>query len=89
MDRGFGRTFYYRRYETELKKYNDIGIKDYLMGKSEEIKAINESSTRKNFNNQFILKKYKCLDEDGLGKVGYSIQSGDIFMNKKVPVVSP
>jgi len=36
-----------------------------------------------------MFKKYKCLDEDGLPKVGHSVQSGDIFVNKKVPVVSP
>lgn len=35
MDRGFGRTLYYRRHETDLKKYNDIGINDYLMGRTE------------------------------------------------------
>jgi DNA-directed RNA polymerase beta subunit len=57
------------------------------MGKSEEFKAMNESG-RKNINNQYIIKKYKCLDEDGLPKVGVSIQSGDIYVNKKVPVVS-
>ena len=34
MNRGFGRTFYYRRHEADLKKYNDIGINDYLMGKT-------------------------------------------------------
>lgn len=38
--------------------------------------------------NLFIIKKYKCLDEDGLAKVGVSIQNGDLYMNKKVPVVS-
>jgi DNA-directed RNA polymerase beta subunit len=43
---------------------------------------------RKNMNSQYIMKKYKCLDEDGLAKVGASIQSGDIYINKKVPVVS-
>jgi DNA-directed RNA polymerase beta subunit len=45
-------------------------------------------SGRKNANSQYIIKKYKCLDEDGLAKVGASIQSGDIYVNKKVPVVS-
>lgn len=88
MDRGFGRTFYFRRYQTDLKKYNDIGgIGDYLMGKSEEFVAMNQAG-KKNMNNQYIMKKYKCLDEDGLAKVGASLQSGDIYVNKKVPVVS-
>ena len=34
MDRGFGRSFYYRRYEAELKKY-EIGVKDILVGKED------------------------------------------------------
>ena len=34
MDRGFGRTFYYRRYESELKKHGDLGHRDILYGKS-------------------------------------------------------
>jgi DNA-directed RNA polymerase beta subunit len=38
---------------------------------------------------QYFVRKYQCLDEDGLAKVGYSINSGDIFVNKKVPVVAP
>ena len=36
MDRGVGRSFYFRRYETELKKY-DIGARDILMGREAEI----------------------------------------------------
>ena len=53
MDRGFGRTFYLRRYQTDLKKYNDIGgIGDYLMGKSEEFVAMNQAG-KKNMNNQY------------------------------------
>lgn len=35
-----------------------------------------------------MMKKYRCLDEDGLGKVGHNIQNGEVFVNKKVPVVS-
>lgn len=84
LDRGFERSFYYRRYEAELKKYNDISLMDYMMGRSEELAA----NDRK-YASAHYLRKYQCLDEDGLGKVGKSIQSGDIFVNKKVPVVAP
>lgn len=56
------------------------------MGRTEEFRAMQEAG-RNNINTHFI-KKYKCLDEDGLAKVGASIQSGDILVNKKVPVVS-
>lgn len=83
LDRGFGRTLYFRRYEAELKKHGDFGLKDYLFGKTEELKA----NDRKHAS-PYFLKKYQCLDEDGLGKVGHNILSGDIFVNKKVPVIS-
>src|SRR3954451_19591839 len=39
MDRGFGRTLYYRKYEAELKKHGDFGLKDYLYGKADELRA--------------------------------------------------
>ena len=71
MDRGFGRTFYYRRYENELKKYGDYGLKDFLYGKTDELK----SNDKKNLTG-YLMKKYQCLDEDGLAKVGHNIQSG-------------
>ena len=54
-----------------------------LYGKSDELKA----NDKKHLSG-FLLKKYQCLDEDGLGKVGHNIQSGEVFVNKKVPVVS-
>ena len=47
-----------------------------------------EGGRRNVINNQFIMKKYKCLDNDGLAKIGASIQNGDLYVNKKVPVVS-
>ncbi len=34
------------------------------------------------------MKKYQCLDEDGLAKVGHNILSGEVYVNKKVPVVT-
>jgi len=82
LDRGFERSFYYRRHENELKRVGDFGLKDQLIGKTAELKA----SERKNLSGYF-LKKYQCLDEDGLAKVGRNIQSGEVFVNRKVPVV--
>lgn len=57
------------------------------MGKTEELKAM-EQQGRRNWNNQFVMKKFKCLDQDGLAKVGANLHTGDIYVNKKVPVVS-
>lgn len=34
------------------------------------------------------MKKYQSLDEDGLAKVGHNILSGEVYVNKKVPVVT-
>ena len=73
MDRGFGRTLYYRRHEAELKTNGDLGIRDALYAKSSELKS---SSADKKHMSGYLLKKYQCLDEDGLGKVGHNIQSG-------------
>ncbi len=36
----------------------------------------------------YLMKKYQCLDEDGLAKVGHNIQSGEVYVNKKVPVIT-
>lgn len=87
LDRGFQRTFYFRKYEAELQKYKDINdISDICMGKQQQFDFAANSDSKPL--SQYFIKKYQCLDEDGVGKVGHSIQSGDIFVNKKVPVVS-
>lgn len=83
MDRGFERSFYFRRYENELKKHGDFGLKDYLFGKEQEL-ALNE---KKNISG-YLLKKYRILGEDGLAKVGHNIQSGEVYVNKKSPNIS-
>lgn len=41
---------------------------------------------KKNLN--FAKKKYKSIDEDGLPKVGSFVNSGDIYLNKKTPIVT-
>jgi DNA-directed RNA polymerase beta subunit len=53
------------------------------VSKQQELKA----SEKKNLSSYF-LKKYQCLDEDGLAKVGHNIQNGEVYVNKKVPVVT-
>lgn len=71
LDRGLGRSLYYRRHEAELKRYNDYGHRDILCGKTQELSL----NPKKNVT-AYTLKRYSCLDEDGLGKVGHNIQSG-------------
>ena len=52
------------------------------MGKTHELKA----NDKKHLSG-FMMKRFQCLDEDGLGKVGHNVQSGEVFVNKKIPVV--
>ena len=33
-------------------------------------------------------KKYKNIDEDGLPKVGHKINNGEIYINKKSPIIT-
>ena len=37
----------------------------------------------------FMTRKYQALDHDGLARVGAKLQSGDIFVNKKMPLIPP
>lgn len=41
---------------------------------------------KKNIN--FAKKKYKNIDEDGLPKVGHFVNNGEIYLNKKTPIVT-
>jgi DNA-directed RNA polymerase beta subunit len=41
---------------------------------------------KKNIN--IIKKKYKSIDEDGLPKVGHFVSHGEIYINKKTPIVT-
>lgn len=34
-------------------------------------------------------KRYQALDNDGLARIGAKLQQGDIYVNKKVPIVPP
>lgn len=33
-------------------------------------------------------KKFHALDEDGMARIGESLNSGDIFINKQTPVMT-
>ena len=41
----------------------------------------------KKFQN-FVKKKYRSVDHDGFPKVGHFVNNGEIFINKKIPVVT-
>lgn len=76
LDRGFGRAMYMRRYQTNLKKY-DNGTSDILVAPPK----IPPPTDRK----ANMFKKYRTLDRDGLTRVGEQLHDGDIYINKHIP----
>jgi hypothetical protein len=34
-------------------------------------------------------KKFQALDHDGLAKIGVPLNSGDLYVNKKTPMIPP
>jgi DNA-directed RNA polymerase III subunit RPC2 len=79
LDRGFGRAMYMRRYQTNLKQYNN-GVMD-IISKPPEI----PETTDRRYN---MLKKYHALDKDGLARVGEKLDDGDTYIYKCVPDAS-
>lgn len=37
----------------------------------------------------FLKKKFRSVDEDGLPKVGHFVNNGEIYVNKKIPILTP
>lgn len=57
-------------------------MKDILASKSFEIKKAEKH------NLHYINKKYKNIEEDGLPRVGQKVNNGEIYINKKTPVIT-
>jgi DNA-directed RNA polymerase III subunit RPC2 len=74
LDRGFGRALYIRRYQTDIKKYAN-GAADMIA----------PASIPKEKHKQAMFKKYHALDETGIARVGESLASGDVYINKYSP----
>ena len=79
LDRGFGRSMVFRRNIVPLKRYPNQ-TKDIIVPPPK----IN-THTRKGRELPKHLKKYRALDDDGMAKVGFSLEQGDIFLNKEIP----
>ena len=67
----------YRRYTVDFKKYSD-GTQDNLQGPP----SINPNIK----NPPALLKKFQALDADGVAKISSEVSTGDIIVNKQVPV---
>jgi DNA-directed RNA polymerase subunit B len=74
IDRGLGRTFFYRIYEAEAKQYPG-GMRDNF-----EIPTV-EGNIR-GFRGD---KAYRLLEEDGVIATGSTVQGGDILIGKTSP----
>ena len=86
LDRGFGRSMYYRRYETDLQKYGDV-VTDVLV--PPEISQRERGGVVGGDRENKLNRKYQALDKDGLARIGSKLQNGDIFINKKMPIIPP
>ncbi len=53
-----------------------------MVSKATEINQVEKK------NIYFAKKKYKSIDEDGLPKVGHFVNNGEIYLNKKTPLVT-
>ena len=45
--------------------------------------GVSQKDAKKSFN-----KRFHALDEDGMARVGESLGSGDVFINKYAPVIN-
>lgn len=75
LDRGFGRCMVMRKYSANLKKYANQ-TSDRIVAPPTAPPGVKSVQ----------LQRYRVLDEDGICAVGERLQSGDVFVNKQVPV---
>ncbi len=74
VDRGLGRTFFYRIYESEAKQYPGGMRDDFTIPNSED-----------NIRGYKGEKSYRLLEEDGIIYTGSSVTGGDILIGKTSP----
>lgn len=77
LDRGFGRIIYRRRYTTELENRAG-GCRDRLMEPTKIVDARKNGRTKP-------LRKHRTLDRSGTARIGESVSSGDVYVNKEIP----
>lgn len=77
LDRGFGRAMYMRRYQTNLKKY-DNGVEETHV----KPPRIPPPTDRREYEKKKI---YHALDRDGIARIGEKLSEYDVYINKAVP----
>lgn len=76
LDRGFGRAVYMRRYQTALKRYDNSATD--MVSCPPPMPAPTDPRAKS-------MKKYHALDQDGLARIGETLNDGDVFINKYRP----
>ena len=79
LDRGFGRAMTLRRYQTELKKY-DQGVSDEVSSPPPM-----PAPTDPRFKQ---MRKFHALGPDGLARIGEKLNNGDVYINKYRPDIA-
>lgn len=82
LDRGYGRVMVVRRYQAELKKFQN-GLNEIRKGV--EKKDV-ETGLGKRKHHSNIDRKTHAIDKDGLPFIGEKLQNGDIYVNKYTPI---
>ncbi|KAI9784089.1 MAG: DNA-directed RNA polymerase III core subunit ret1 [Peltula sp. TS41687] len=70
-DRGFGRCQVFRKYATQLRKYQN---------------STSDRIGDRHLENGLPIKKHALLDEDGLAYVGEKASSGEVYIMKQTPL---
>lgn len=80
LDRGYQRSLQYRRTAVDFKKYAD-GTADNLQAPPTLDPSIKHPPP--------IFKKFQALDPDGIARISSQVFTGDLVVNKQVPLGGP
>ena len=81
MDRGFGRCFVVRKFQTSIKRYNNQ-TSDRTCAPPSMSSAQGDDKNKVDPR----LKRYQNLDRDGICEVGSVLEPGGIIINKESPL---
>ena len=77
LDRGYQRSLQYRRTAVDFKKYGD-GTADNLQAPPTLDPSIRNPPP--------IMQKFQALDPDGIARISSEVHTGDLLVNKQVPL---
>lgn len=83
IDRGFGRSAYYRTYKDSEKK-NPSSLEEEKFGKPVKLSpngSLKTAGTKST--------SYSLLDSNGFAKIGSYVKGGDVIIGKSIPIKDP